>query len=241
MRRLDLTNRQFGRLTAKVPVGQRAWLCVCSCGNQKTVSVQSLRSGKTRSCGCLHREAISAVGRKNRIHGGYSNLLSWQESAKFQALVNIRERAQRRGYESDLELSDLPILTELCPVFHVPYSKGTLKNKDYSPSIDRKNPNLPYLKKYRDNLVFISHRANRIKSDATVEELRAILQYLHGAEKNSLQSSLMDLNPETGNKGQAFGQPERLNEKTPQGDAIVRSCENNNRKREAETTSPVIN
>ena len=37
---------------------------------------------------------------------------------------------------------------------------------------------MKYLKKYKDNLVFISHRANRIKSDATFNELKLILNYV---------------------------------------------------------------
>ena len=34
------------------PYGQR-WDCVCDCGNRKTVITKDLRSGHTRSCGCL--------------------------------------------------------------------------------------------------------------------------------------------------------------------------------------------
>jgi hypothetical protein len=90
----------------------------------------------------------------------------------------MKERSRRRGYESDLELQDLPELTDCCPVLGLKYNKGSLKDKNTSPSIDRKNTNLPYLKKYKDNLVFISHRANRIKSDATVEEIKKVLEYL---------------------------------------------------------------
>lgn len=35
------------------------YLCRCDCGNWKTVSMDQLRSGKTRSCGCLNREISS--------------------------------------------------------------------------------------------------------------------------------------------------------------------------------------
>jgi hypothetical protein len=34
------------------------YLCKCDCGNEKIISINSLRSGKTKSCGCLHIEAI---------------------------------------------------------------------------------------------------------------------------------------------------------------------------------------
>ena len=32
------------------------WLCKCECGNIKTVRIGSLRSGNTKSCGCLNTE-----------------------------------------------------------------------------------------------------------------------------------------------------------------------------------------
>lgn len=35
-----------------------AWNCVCSCGKNRIILAQSLKSGTTSSCGCLHREII---------------------------------------------------------------------------------------------------------------------------------------------------------------------------------------
>lgn len=189
MRVIDLKNKQFGRLTvinraeSRITIGGNVigrWLCKCSCGREKVVSTSSLVQGKVKSCGCLLIDDARKKGYQNKKHGGYSKLISIDDQIKFQALKNIQERSRRRGYESDLDLPDLPELTDFCPVLGIRYKKGrgTLKNKDASPSIDRKNPNLPYLKKYAGNLVFISHRANRIKSDATLGELKKIIDYV---------------------------------------------------------------
>ena len=57
----DLTGIRFGRLVVKRQdgrsnKGQVRWLCQCDCGNTKTVDAYSLRSGNTRSCGCLEIE-----------------------------------------------------------------------------------------------------------------------------------------------------------------------------------------
>ncbi len=56
---------RFGRLVvlkkAQSAVHGRSskWLCFCDCGNAKVVGIDLLRSGNTRSCGCLHRELMS--------------------------------------------------------------------------------------------------------------------------------------------------------------------------------------
>lgn len=57
----DLTGQKFGRLLVLKDAGKRrhsyvVWLCQCDCGNTVEVISDSLRSGNTRSCGCLHDE-----------------------------------------------------------------------------------------------------------------------------------------------------------------------------------------
>lgn len=193
---LVLAGRTFGRLLAEQRVADRVtvggnkvvfWACRCSCGNTVEVSSNALLRNKTKSCGCLSTERTVALGHSNRKHGGYAESATYSERVKYHALVNIKERARRRGYESDLEMEDMPELSEVCPVLGLKYNRGSLKDKNASPSVDRKNTNLPYLKKYKTNLVFISHRANRIKSDASVDEIRRVLQYMESqlvGEKN---------------------------------------------------------
>ena len=38
--------------------GRAYWLCECRCGEKVVVSARSLRSGNTKSCGCLHKEHV---------------------------------------------------------------------------------------------------------------------------------------------------------------------------------------
>ena len=61
MKREDLQNQRFGKLTvigyAYTNERNRAvWLCECDCGKKKEVTTGNLKSGSTRSCGCLHKE-----------------------------------------------------------------------------------------------------------------------------------------------------------------------------------------
>lgn len=60
IRKLDITGKQYGFLVAEYCTGKKdnngsyIWHCNClNCGSSKDVSIQSLRTGRTRSCGCL--------------------------------------------------------------------------------------------------------------------------------------------------------------------------------------------
>jgi hypothetical protein len=58
---LDLTGRNFGRLTAiktvgKTNTGNYIWYCTCKCGGSKDVAAGNLNSNAIKSCGCLTRE-----------------------------------------------------------------------------------------------------------------------------------------------------------------------------------------
>jgi hypothetical protein len=70
MKALDISGHRFGRLTA-ISVSRsssqgRFWLCKCDCGKECVVVLGNLRRGKARSCGCLHRDVMSAM---LRAHG----------------------------------------------------------------------------------------------------------------------------------------------------------------------------
>lgn len=61
----DLVGRRFGRLlvvaTAPRLCNKPAWLCHCECETAKVIMGQSLRQGKTTSCGCLHKENCGKI------------------------------------------------------------------------------------------------------------------------------------------------------------------------------------
>jgi hypothetical protein len=47
----------------------RQYRCRCDCGQETVVQLSSLRSGLTKSCGCLRRERTAETGSANRTHG----------------------------------------------------------------------------------------------------------------------------------------------------------------------------
>ena len=85
---LDLTGKTFGKLiVVRVALpeeinGKKSnkerihWLCQCECGNQKIIAGNSLRTGNSNSCGCIHKER-SKRGRRygeasfNKVYDSY--------------------------------------------------------------------------------------------------------------------------------------------------------------------------
>lgn len=65
MKRLDLTGKNFGRLTALRKVNNNKWLCRCDCGNMVEVITSNLTRGHTTSCGCYRNEIKPFYNRKD--------------------------------------------------------------------------------------------------------------------------------------------------------------------------------
>lgn len=66
----DIAGQKFGRLTAieqtaeKTSDGAYYWKCLCDCGNEVLVPITRLKSGLTKSCGCIRAEGIDLTGRR---------------------------------------------------------------------------------------------------------------------------------------------------------------------------------
>lgn len=59
-RLIDETGNKYGRLTVLYRANNTGktvkWHCLCDCGQELDVAGSSLRSGNTKSCGCLQRD-----------------------------------------------------------------------------------------------------------------------------------------------------------------------------------------
>lgn len=69
-------NQKFGKLTTKYVVGKtkhrvKIWHCKCDCENEVDVMSTSLKSGNTRSCGCLLKEVARKNGELKRHKNKY--------------------------------------------------------------------------------------------------------------------------------------------------------------------------
>ena len=92
--------------------------------------------------------------------------IAWnRENRAARLLTKAKSRAQATGRAFDLDLGDI-VIPDTCPVLGIPLDQ---------PSLDRFDNNLGYVK---GNVRVISLRANRLKGDATIEEVEAILRYM---------------------------------------------------------------
>jgi hypothetical protein len=67
------------------------------------------------------------------------------------------------------------IWTGYCPVLNIPIELDVGVNKEYSAELDRFIPSLGYIK---GNVAFLSRRINRIKDNATIEELEKLVKWM---------------------------------------------------------------
>lgn len=80
---IDETGKQYGRLTVikRAPYnsesGDVLWICECNCKKHSQVVVlgDSLRSGRTKSCECLHSEQLSQRVQLNLLGQRFGKLL----------------------------------------------------------------------------------------------------------------------------------------------------------------------
>lgn len=88
-------------------------------------------------------------------------------------LQTAKIRAKTLGIPFTLKAEELSI-PSVCPVFNTPLI-WTDNITDDTPSLDRLIPDRGYVK---DNVEFISYKANRIKSNANLAEIEAVALWL---------------------------------------------------------------
>lgn len=91
-------------------------------------------------------------------------------------VLQARRRAKKRGIPCTLTDNDV-VIPEFCPVFGTRLQVGTRQSKRNAPSIDLIKYETGYVP---GNIRVISHRANTLRSNATVEELEKVLAYSRG-------------------------------------------------------------
>lgn len=124
-----------------------------------------------------YARAASSARYKEDPKKRQQEVLAWvDQHPGYYLLKNAQYRARKKGLPFSIALADIPIPT-VCPVLGIRITPGRKRKGflDNSPSIDKVVPAKGYTK---ENICVISGRANRLKSDATAAELRAIADYI---------------------------------------------------------------
>ena len=121
------------------------------------------------------RKEYKAAFYKSKRSGSFENRLK-------DLLYSAKKRAKRKGIEFNLTQDDFCHQTHCRILKNIEFDfKVSGYRSDNSMSIDKIDPQKGYTP---DNVWLISWRANRIKNDATLEELEAIVNSLKEVKKN---------------------------------------------------------
>lgn len=135
-RLIDITGLKFNRLTVLKKIkGSNLWECVCDCGNKTKTMNFPLRTGKTKSCGCLLKER----GVQRMTKHGFSRTPEygiWQ-NAKWRC-TNPKRRDFKNYGGRGIKMCNEWLNSFESFIYHV----GFRKNKNYS--LDRIDVNGNY-------------------------------------------------------------------------------------------------
>ncbi|WZY01358.1 hypothetical protein NSQ26_04790 [Bacillus sp. FSL W7-1360] len=127
---MDLIGKKFGRLTVIKKAPDRPnkrrhyWTCHCECGGKRTTDTQSLKSGKTRSCGCLLKDAG-----ERRVHD-----LTGMQFGRLTAIKRSERRnkqGRRRHWECQCECKNIVEIERTALILGATRSCGCLPKDLY--------------------------------------------------------------------------------------------------------------
>jgi hypothetical protein len=167
------------------------WACRCACGEDVVVSGINLRTGHTKSCGCLREELRPAYAQR-RDFTGLNNPRARASKEKGGAYVPsssvwykraagifyaARKKGVPIGFANAAQLAAyvFEIKPSKCPVFNKPFVERGEGFNNWSPSIDKIDPKKGYV---RGNIQVISLLANCMKRDATPSQLKQFARWV---------------------------------------------------------------
>lgn len=104
----------------------------------------------------------------------YAELRRTPEGWAKETARRIRSRTKKNGLEFEITWKDI-IPPTVCPVLGIPLVVGGGMNAGNSPSVDRIDNTKGYV---IGNVKVVSIRANSLKKDATLDELRQLVAYM---------------------------------------------------------------
>lgn len=179
---------------------------VCNvCGKEKEISCFPKTGLRCRECTKEYLkeyrknnyDALIAKA-KQRYSTNKDEILNRQRKAyrkdfRRHMLGTAKRRAAEKGIEFDLTIDDI-VIPEVCPVLGIPFTIGDGGQCYSSPTLDRTDNTKGYVK---GNVRVISWRANNLKRDATIDELKKILAYMEKVSETPATAALLTKNKNT--------------------------------------------
>lgn len=148
------------------------------CGENKELTFFSKKKQYTDGLHIYCKDCSRSKGREwyhnNRESFKKSHKKWVEDNRDKQLLTNVKCRARKRGIVFDLEHNDIYI-PSLCPALGIPLYFSKVGRSDHTPSIDRIDNCKGYTK---ENIQIISDKANRMKNNASKEELHKFADWI---------------------------------------------------------------
>jgi len=154
-----------------------------TCGKcNQTLPFSSFYKDKSRPLGIcrLCKECDNLLSKKRRlVKAGKTSFaprvkLTEEDRIVAKMLQRAKERSLAKNITFKLTREDIEY-TGICPVLGVKLEKGNGRHTAYSPSLDRINPSVGYVK---GNVEVMSAIANSMKSNATPKQLMAFAKWV---------------------------------------------------------------
>lgn len=164
---------------------------ICSpkkgCGLEKDVS-QFYRQGNGHNRICkechkkLYKESSTYNEQKRRQKKEYRLEIQTKKGYIKHMLIRAKKRAKTKGLKFNLTEEDI-VIPDKCPILCIPieykYTGQRGGQTANSPSVDRIDNNKGYVK---GNIRIISNKANALKSDMTIAQVKRLLNYMEGRD-----------------------------------------------------------
>ncbi len=144
--------------------------CECECGGKKVCERYGLMNGSTTSCGCVRRETTIAFNKTKKKPKGQRK----QDDRRYNMYHNAQHRAKKKKIPFTISMEDI-VIPETCPLLGIPLVSTNNKRDPRNPSLDQIDPGKGYTP---DNIWVVSSRANWLKADATLTELKTLVENL---------------------------------------------------------------
>jgi len=190
--------------SADIGHGKHAkWKCICECGGEISVSRQSLRSGYTKSCGCLNQEKRISTRLIDETGNRYGRLVVlWREDGEkgkrgywvcrcdCGKVTTVYGTSLRNGSTRSCGCLNDEMKRSRSGPNHPNWNGGTIENEGYILVLQPKYPNANakgYVLEHR--LVMSQHLGRPLEEGETVHHKNGI-KYDNRIENLELRTSL---------------------------------------------------